>query len=658
MAATDTTRELLGEERRELILRWLGAEGKVRASDLALRLRVSLDTVRRDLQELADAGLLRRVHGGALPPSPPGPDSFVERLPDDVAAKAAVAQAAVGLIRPGEVIAISGGTTTLEFARRLPDDLDATVIATNPHIAVALADHPRADRRRRRRPAAPRRAHRRRPRGGRRAAPRAPRRLRAQRLLAAPAGRHDAAPSRGGARRPRDGRGRRRGCSASPPRASSARAGPYPVAGIERIDTLVTDAPDDDVQVYRDARHRGGARVSGTPKQARAAVTAIFLLNGLIFGAWAARIPAVRDRRRPLRRRARHRARLRRRRLDPRHADRRRRAPRASAAAAPRASPSRSCAWRPASSRWRRACRSCARSRFFYGASMGSLDVTMNAHGVAVERRYGAPDPGQLPRRVLDRRARRRRARRARARPSASTCACSSRSSAVASAAVGLTWSRRFLAADDDAMAAAPSRSSCARRGALLALGALAFACLLIEGASADWSAVYLRDELGTTAGVAAIGFTAVQRHDDPRADLRRPAGRPLRPGGRRARRRQHRRGRLRPRPRRGRAGAPRSPASRAWAPGCRASCRSSSAPRARCPACPPASGWPRSRARATSGFLVGPPTIGGLAELIGLPAALGVLVVLAAAVALLAPTTRYARGGSAVVREPQSVAA
>ena len=64
MVDLDTTRELLGEERRELILRWLGADGKVRASDLALRLRVSLDTVRRDLQELSDAGLLRRVHGG------------------------------------------------------------------------------------------------------------------------------------------------------------------------------------------------------------------------------------------------------------------------------------------------------------------------------------------------------------------------------------------------------------------------------------------------------------------------------------------------------------------------------------------------------------------------------------------------------------------
>jgi MFS family permease len=57
-------------------------------------------------------------------------------------------------------------------------------------------------------------------------------------------------------------------------------------------------------------------------------------------------------------------------------------------------------------------------------------------------------------------------------------------------------------------------------------------------------------------------------------------------------------------------------------------------------------------------GFLVGPPTIGGLAELIGLPAALVAIVVLAAAVALLAPTTRFARPGPGVAREPQTVAA
>lgn len=140
--ASASTLELLGEERRELVLRWLAQQGKVRATDLAERLGVSPDTVRRDLAELADAGALRRVHGGALPPASPGPGSFLERLPEDVAAKIAVARAAVALVKPGEVVALSGGTTVLEFARALPDDLDATVLATSPDIAIALAGHP------------------------------------------------------------------------------------------------------------------------------------------------------------------------------------------------------------------------------------------------------------------------------------------------------------------------------------------------------------------------------------------------------------------------------------------------------------------------------------------------------------------------------------
>jgi len=251
MAATDTGRELLGEERRELVLRWLGAEGKVRASDLALRLRVSLDTVRRDLQELADAGLLRRVHGGALPPSPPGPDSFVERLPDDVAAKAAVAQAAVALIRPGEVIAISGGTTTLEFARRLPDDLDATVIATNPHIAAALADHPRltVD-------VIGGRLH---PAARTVTGPEAVdalRRVRPDVCVLSACSLH---PQAGMTLRHREEALVVRAMVENAGRLLSVTtagklgsAGPYPVAGIGRIDTLVTDAPDAEVQVYRD----------------------------------------------------------------------------------------------------------------------------------------------------------------------------------------------------------------------------------------------------------------------------------------------------------------------------------------------------------------------------------------------------------------------
>jgi DeoR/GlpR family transcriptional regulator of sugar metabolism len=259
-AGTDIPRELLGEERRELILRWLGAEGKVRASELALRLRVSLDTVRRDLQELADAGALRRVHGGALPPASPGPDSFIERLPEDVAAKTAVAKAAIGLIRPGEVVALSGGTTTLELARRLPDDLEATVVVTNPHIAVALADHPglTVD-------LVGGRLH---PQARTVTGPEAVDALRLVRpdlCLLSACSLH---PRVGMTLRQREealvvramveGAGRLVGLTTA---AKLGSAGPYPVAEIDRIDTLVTDAPDEDVQVYRDL----GIEVIATP---------------------------------------------------------------------------------------------------------------------------------------------------------------------------------------------------------------------------------------------------------------------------------------------------------------------------------------------------------------------------------------------------------
>jgi DeoR/GlpR family transcriptional regulator of sugar metabolism len=249
--AVDTARELLGEERRELILRWLGTEGTVRASDLALRLRVSLDTVRRDLQELADAGALRRVHGGALPPASPGPDAFLDRLPDDAPAKAAVAQAAIGLVRPGEVISLSGGTTTLEFARRLPEDFEATVIATNPDIAVALADHPRLTvdviggrlHKDARTVTGPEAVD-------------ALRRVRPDVCVLTACSLH---PRAGLTLRHREealvvramveGAGRLLSLTTA---TKLGTAGPYPVAAIERIDTLVSDAVEDELAVYRD----------------------------------------------------------------------------------------------------------------------------------------------------------------------------------------------------------------------------------------------------------------------------------------------------------------------------------------------------------------------------------------------------------------------
>ena len=132
---------MLTEERRQLILERLAEDGKVVVADLSSSLVVSLDTVRRDLQELSDAGLVRRVHGGALPPAV-GARPYAVRRDQAPAAKAAIAIATARLLHDGQVIVLDAGTTTLEVARHLPAGLRATVITNSPPIAAVLADHP------------------------------------------------------------------------------------------------------------------------------------------------------------------------------------------------------------------------------------------------------------------------------------------------------------------------------------------------------------------------------------------------------------------------------------------------------------------------------------------------------------------------------------
>ena len=286
---------------------------------------------------------------------------------------------------------------------------------------------------------------------------------------------------------------------------------------------------------------------------------------------------------------------------------------------------------------------------------MGSLDVTMNAHGVAVEKRYdrailasfhAAFSIGGLAGGVIG------------ALAAAADVDVRVQLAVVAAiaAAIGLTWSRRFLGADEDAVGRVePVFVRPPRR--LLALGLLAFACLLIEGASADWSAVYLRDDLGTTAAVAAIGFTAFsvtmtlgRVFGDRLVDRFGPEA-VVRLGGTVAAVGF------------GLALVASAPVPAIIGFACLGAGMSGVVPivfraSGQVPGMTAGVGLAAVSSTGYLGFLIGPPTIGGLAELFGLPVALGVLVLLAAAVALLARTTRYARAGQGVVREPQSVAA
>ncbi len=135
--------QVLTAERRQAILAQVEREGRVVASELVASLGVSEDTVRRDLRDLAEQGLVHRVHGGALASAPPT-GSFTQRLGVSPEEKAALAEAALPLLAGARVIVLDGGTTTLELARRLPLLYDGTVVTNSPPVASALANHPRA----------------------------------------------------------------------------------------------------------------------------------------------------------------------------------------------------------------------------------------------------------------------------------------------------------------------------------------------------------------------------------------------------------------------------------------------------------------------------------------------------------------------------------
>lgn len=132
---------MLTVERRDLLLTRLRTDGKVVAKDMAAELGLSEDSIRRDLRELAAAGLCQKVYGGAVPASPALAD-YGTRTGVEPESKRAVAATAAALIRPGGVAILDGGTTTLAVTRAMPLDLECTVVTHSPTVAVALLEHP------------------------------------------------------------------------------------------------------------------------------------------------------------------------------------------------------------------------------------------------------------------------------------------------------------------------------------------------------------------------------------------------------------------------------------------------------------------------------------------------------------------------------------
>ncbi|WP_299396989.1 DeoR/GlpR family DNA-binding transcription regulator [uncultured Gelidibacter sp.] len=128
-------------DRQQLIIDMVMLHRKVNTDQLALELDVSADTIRRDLNELDEKGMLTKVHGGAVS-SIQKLFHYNENAVFNRDQKNSIATKAVPLLEDGMVAIVSGGTTNLVFVSNLPKNLKATIYTYSLEIALQLTDHP------------------------------------------------------------------------------------------------------------------------------------------------------------------------------------------------------------------------------------------------------------------------------------------------------------------------------------------------------------------------------------------------------------------------------------------------------------------------------------------------------------------------------------
>lgn len=125
-------------ERHRRILEVIASLGRIEAEAAAAQLRVSRETIRRDLKHLEDLGRLSRVHGGAVDAEASSEMPFRARRRAQVEAKRRIARSAASLLRPGMSCFIDAGTTTTAFASALAQIGQIFVITNSIEAATAL----------------------------------------------------------------------------------------------------------------------------------------------------------------------------------------------------------------------------------------------------------------------------------------------------------------------------------------------------------------------------------------------------------------------------------------------------------------------------------------------------------------------------------------
>ncbi|WP_367138974.1 DeoR/GlpR family DNA-binding transcription regulator [Saccharothrix sp. HUAS TT1] len=134
---------MYAEERQQVILDRARAKGRVDVAALAEEFTVTTETIRRDLTALERHGVLRRVHGGAIPVERLGFEpAIATREGVMTAEKERIAKAALALLPEEGTILLDAGTTTAKMADLLPLDRELTVVTHSVNIALMLTSRP------------------------------------------------------------------------------------------------------------------------------------------------------------------------------------------------------------------------------------------------------------------------------------------------------------------------------------------------------------------------------------------------------------------------------------------------------------------------------------------------------------------------------------
>ncbi|WP_420732263.1 DeoR/GlpR family DNA-binding transcription regulator [Hwanghaeella sp. 1Z406] len=125
-------------DRRTSIIELIASDGRMSVDYLAQAFGVSPETIRRDLGNLDARGLVRKVHGGALPPLLHSEGTFSERMVEDPKAKQIIAKKLRDIIQPGDTVFMDTGSTTLIAAEALVMTHGLTVITNSLSIAMVF----------------------------------------------------------------------------------------------------------------------------------------------------------------------------------------------------------------------------------------------------------------------------------------------------------------------------------------------------------------------------------------------------------------------------------------------------------------------------------------------------------------------------------------